>query len=250
MGKARTFEKRLENFVEGFFARTFRSGLQPVELGRKLIREMERGKTVTPNGVVVANHYLVGLSEEDTERFGHFKDALAAELVQGLTEECAENSWQILGPIEVEFETHPELKIGRYVIESRIIESDEPVDQPAAVVPEPAAPPPVAAPAPAPAAAAPPAPANPRVVTNDGQEVALGDYSLRIGRLDDCNLIFDDHNVSRHHAEVRPAANGFQVADLGSTNGTYVNGKKIDAPTLLSDGDRVSVGRNTLTFRS
>ncbi len=231
MSKSQAFEKGLEQFVEGFFARTFRSGLQPVELGRKLIREMDRGKTITNHGVVVANHYLVGLSEQDTERFSHFVDSLEAELVRGLTDECARNSWSVLGPIAVEFETMSNLKIGRYVIESRIIESPNGA---APVHPKPT-------PQPRPSRSAPPAaPAatglNPRILTADGQQVPLGSQRISIGRLEDCNLIFDDPNVSRHHAEIRPANGGFEIADLGSTNGTYVNGSRVPTSTLLRDG--------------
>jgi len=253
LGIAQSFEQRLEQFVEGFFARTFRSGLQPVELGRKLAREMGRTKTVTSSGIIVANHFTVALSDPDTERFRHFADQLRAELVTGLTGECQREGWKTLGPIEVQFETDPGLKIGRFVIESRIVEG--------ASQQAPAAPPPAAAPSPSAAVAVTPAapqataptpdtPANPRVVTADGTVHALGGGTIRVGRLQDCQIRFDDPNVSRHHAEFRATARGAVVADLGSTNGTLVNGVRIGAETGLNDGDTVSVGNNALVYRT
>lgn len=257
MGIAQSFEQRLEQFVEGFFARTFRSGLQPVELGRKLTREMGRTKTVTSTGVVVANHFTVALSEADTERFGHFSDKLRGELVTGLTGECQREGWQTLGPLAVDFQTDPALRIGRFVIESRIVEERH--DQAPAPTSPPAAPAsPQPSPAPAAASAVPrqtPAPGaiatgNPRLISEDGVIHALSDEVFRIGRLQDCQARIDDPNVSRHHAELHRRGDTYSVVDLGSTNGTLVNGTRIAGETRLNDGDTVRVGNNSLTFRT
>lgn len=261
MGIAQSFEQRLEQFVEGFFARTFRSGLQPVELGRKLAREMGRTKTVTSTGVVVANHFTVALSEPDTERFNHFADKLRGELVTGLAGECQREGWQTLGPLAVEFQTDPALRIGRFVIESRILEGDQAqaqVSQPPAASSQPVGPPPTPAVAsaqvsvPSPAAQAPGAIAtgNPRLIGEDGVIHSLSDDVFRIGRLQDCQARFDDPNVSRHHAELRRRGDTYGVIDLGSTNGTLVNGVRTVGETRLNDGDTVRVGNNSLTFRT
>lgn len=248
MGIAQSFERRLEQFVEGFFARTFRSGLQPVELGRKIAREMDRGKTVTQNGIVVANHFRVLLSPEDTERFGHFEQSLRQELATGLTDECRKEGWRTLGPIQVEFVTDTNLKIGRYVIESRIVEGSVGASTPARSPDLPVQERPVpVAPSPAPVADRP----CPRLESSTGQTVTLVDHKALLGRLEDCALQFDDPNVSRHHAEVRPdGTGGWCVEDLGSTNGTYVNGIRIGGATPLRNGDQLSVGRNTVVFRT
>lgn len=252
MGIAQSFERRLEQFVEGFFARTFRSGLQPVELGRKLAREMGRTKTVTSTGVVVANHFTVALSVADSERFNHFADKLREELGAGLTGECQREGWQTLAPVVVEFQTDPALRIGRFVIESRIVEGAQPPAAPA-YAPAPAQP--QAQPPAAPAAAPAPTPgavttANPRLIGQDGVIHALSGDVFRIGRLQDCQARFDDPNVSRHHAELRMSGGAYSVVDLGSTNGTLVNGVRIAGETRLNDGDTVSVGNNSLTFRT
>ncbi|MCC7078553.1 MAG: FHA domain-containing protein [Acidimicrobiia bacterium] len=250
MGIAQSFERRLEQFVEGFFARTFRSGLQPVELGRKIAREMERGKTVTQNGVVVANHFRVFLSPEDTVRFGHFESSLRQELADGLTDECRKESWRTLGPIQVEFVTDADLKLGRYVIESRIIEGSFAASQSARPEPDP----PPAAPTPAARTPPPPPPAGgtgPRLESASGETLVLLKDRIWVGRLEDCAIQLDDPNVSRHHAEVTVDASGaWVVTDLGSTNGTYVNGIRIGGETPLQDGDQLSVGRNTVVFRT
>jgi hypothetical protein len=244
---AQSFERRLEQFVEGFFARTFRSGLQPVELGRKLARDMERTKTVAPKGVIVANHFVVALSPEDTERFSHFRDALRRELVAGLAEECNREGWQVLGPVQVEFVTDSALKLGRYRIECRIIEGAG-GSAAAPIAPQPpqhSAPENAQAPHPQPRG-----PAVPRLITPAGDEVAIAPGGILLGRSQECDLRFDDSNVSRRHARIDPADTGVLLTDLASMNGTYVNGSRVESPTLLRDGDEISIGQHSVRFRA
>ena len=76
----RDFERRLEGAVEGLFARAFRSGVQPVELGKRLVRAVEDGRTVGVNRVYVPNVYRYELSPGDRERFADYEQALAQEL--------------------------------------------------------------------------------------------------------------------------------------------------------------------------
>ena len=222
MGIAESFEKRLEQFVEGFFARTFRSGLQPVELGRRLAREMVNGKTVTPSGVVVANHYRVLLSSPGRERFRHFGDSLVGALVPGLPAASRREGWRTLGPLQVEFVTDASLKLGRFVIETRIAE------------------------APGGSGGA----GGARLEVAGGLVVALGADPVLIGRLPECQVRIDDPNMSRRHAEVLGANGGYAVRDLGSTNGTLVNGRRIAGDMPLRDGDVIAVGHSTMVFRS
>lgn len=297
MGMAQSFERRLEQFVEGFFARTFRSGLQPVELGRRLVREMDRGKTLTDKGVIVANHFSVSLSPADAERFSHFEASLRSELVAGMTEECGREGWRTLGPVDVVFTTDDSLKIGRYVIESRIVEAAPPTERKAkrrrrepSAAPAAAAQAPVPEPEPEPVEHVAPEPVPepefddepsletsppvaddfvnevvepsadgavveddyqfPVLVAHDGTEIEVYPGSMLLGRLEDCAVVFEDPNVSRHHAQIDSDAEGWIVRDLGSTNGTFVNGKRIAGPTRLGDGDRIAVGRNTLVYRA
>jgi pSer/pThr/pTyr-binding forkhead associated (FHA) protein len=88
------------------------------------------------------------------------------------------------------------------------------------------------------------------LVLGDGKRVALGEKSVVIGRLADCDVVLSDANVSRHHAEVRPKGDGFEVADLGSTNGTRVNGATITGGRRLVDGDEITVGGTRIRFEA
>jgi pSer/pThr/pTyr-binding forkhead associated (FHA) protein len=85
------------------------------------------------------------------------------------------------------------------------------------------------------------------VVLPTGQRVTLGEQVVRIGRLPDCGIQLADSNVSRHHAEIRPTGEGFAVVDLGSTNGTKVNGVRV-GERLLRDADEITVGTTKLIF--
>ncbi|MGZ4153929.1 MAG: DUF3662 domain-containing protein, partial [Actinomycetota bacterium] len=93
----RDFERRLGNLVEGFFASTFRSGLQPVELAKRLLREMDDGKTVGVHEVWAPNHFVFSLSPEDAERFEQAEQALISELKQVVREAAAERGWGLVG---------------------------------------------------------------------------------------------------------------------------------------------------------
>src|SRR5438876_11678348 len=99
----RDFERRLESLVEGFFAKAFRAGVQPVELAKRLLRDMDAGQTVGVNGVWVPNHYVFYLSPEDRARFGQAEHALAGELRQLVRQGAEERGWKLVGPAHVEF---------------------------------------------------------------------------------------------------------------------------------------------------
>ena len=99
----RDFERRLGGLVEGFFATTFRSGLQPVELAKGMMREMDASKTVGVKEVWAPNRYVFTLSESDAQRFEQAEQALVGELKQVVREAAAERGWGLVGPPEVEF---------------------------------------------------------------------------------------------------------------------------------------------------
>ena len=124
MGILRDFEGRLEGAVEGLFARFFRSGVQPVELGKRLVREVEDGRTVGVNRVYVPNVYVYQLSPGDRERFADYEVALSQELAALAVDTARERDWAMLGPARIEFETAEDLEVGRFRLESRV-EADE-----------------------------------------------------------------------------------------------------------------------------
>ena len=222
----RDFERRLGGLVEGFFATTFRSGLQPVELAKRLMREMDSGKTVGVREVWAPNRYAFTLSEQDGARFEQAEQALVSELKQVVREAAAERGWGLVGPPEIEFEVDEGLGKGRFHCVASFVEGEERL---------------------------PPQPAGggrgALVSLADGRSHALDRASMTIGRLPECDVVVDDAGASRQHAEVRRTDAGFALTDLGSTNGTLVNGSQI-REHLLEDGDRITIGETVLEFRS
>ncbi|HYU56420.1 MAG TPA: DUF3662 and FHA domain-containing protein [Actinomycetota bacterium] len=240
MANLRDFERRLGDLVEGFFGKAFRSGLQPVELGRRILREMEAGRTVGVQNVWVPNHYTFHVAAEDRDHFSQVEQAIGKELEGVVLENARERGWGLLGPPEVVFETDPDLKKGTFHCEARLVQAEDVrTGEHAAYLP--------AAGAGAPAAAGPAA----LVLIAGGSESGrfpLDRDVVRIGRMADCDVVLEDSGVSRHHAEVRREDGHFVIADLGSTNGTMVNEAQV-SERELEEGDRITIGRSVLEFR-
>lgn len=211
------FERRLESLVEGTFSKAFRSGLQPVEVARKLVREMDAGRTLGVHGKVVPNDYTVSIATKDYDRFESFDDVLARELADQAREHAREEDYRFVGPVEVRLQEDPELGTGRCRIDARILEGELGLVG--------------------------------SLVLADGRRVPLGEEPVTIGRLPSSTIPVDDARVSRHHAEVSAAPEGFVIRDQGSMNGTKVNGVAV-AEHLLSDGDEVAVGSTTMRFEA
>jgi len=226
----RDFERRLGSVVEGFFATAFRSGLQPVELAKRILREMDAGKTVGVKGVWAPNHFVFTLSPEDAERFQQAEGALIGELKQVVREASAERGWGLVGPPEIEFRTDESIGRGQFGCEATLVEGE----------PEPA---------PAPSAKGGEAAI---VLLEDGHEAKtyrLNKKSVAIGRLPECDIVISDPGASRRHATITLDDGGeYVLTDLGSTNGTIVNDEPV-GEHVLSDGDRITIGNTVLEFR-
>lgn len=210
-------ERRLEALVEGVFSRAFRSGLQPVEIGRRLARELDDRRTVGIHGVIAPNRFTVSLSEADRERFASFEEALTRELADAARAHARDEGYSFLGQITVAIETDPGLGKGQCTVRGEIL-----------------------------------ADPNGRVgtlVTADGRRIPVADRTVVIGRLSTCDIPLGDPQVSRRHAEVRRDAEGFCVFDLGSTNGTVVNGAPV-RERRLADGDELRIGSATIRFET
>jgi hypothetical protein len=233
MGVLRNFESRLERGIEGFFTKAFRSGLQPIELAKRILREMDAHKTVSVREVWVPNRYVLRVSAEDRARFENMESALARELETVVTEGARERGWGLVARPEVVFETVDKMKRGDLKIVSELTEETGP------------APAEAARPTPAPETAVPTGPA--RLVL-DGREVALDRDRMVIGRLHGSEIEIEDPGASRRHAEIRKEGDRFVLVDLGSTNGTLVNDSPV-AEQVLEDGDRIMIGRTVLEFR-
>jgi hypothetical protein len=209
------FERRLERLVEGAFTKAFRSGLQPVEIGRRVAREMDAGRTLGVRGTVVPNEFVVQLAERDLERFASFHDVLVAELSDAAREHAREEGYHFVGPVDVTLLANPDAKLGDLSVVATIAEGPEGT---------------VGA-----------------LVLPDGKRVQLGDQPAIIGRMPECAVTLSDPQVSRHHAEIRRAEHGYKVVDLGSTNGTTVNGVVV-REQVLADGDAIGIGATSIRY--
>jgi len=231
MGILRDFEGRLERIVEGFFSKAFRSGLQPVELAKRLLREMDAHKSVGVKEVWVPNRFVLRLSTDDMETMGGMEKALSKELEQVVVDGARERGYGLVARPEVAFETDETLGRGEFHVEGEITEETGPA---------------------APGEPGEPGGTGPALVLVENgralREYALSSEPATIGRLAGCEIEIHDPGASRRHAEVRRRGDAFVISDLGSTNGTLVNNATI-REHVLADGDRVTIGRTVFEFR-
>ncbi len=198
--------------------RFFRGGVRPVEIGHRIAREMSDSRSVGVKGQpVVANHFSVKLAPADLDRFTDVQESLTRELCDAARDTARDEGWIFMGPVQVELEADPVLRGGAITVGARMKEADGGVGV---------------------------------LYLATGQQVVLGEYVLTMGRLPECTVTFDDPNVSREHADIRPGGDGFLLTDRGSTNGTTVNDVRI-SQHRLADGDRIALGATTgLEFRA
>ena len=251
MGILNDFERRLEGTIEGIFAKAFRTGLHPVELASRILKEMEAGKTVGVRGVWVPNRYAFGLSPPDTERFADTQKALRRELESVVADGARERGWGLVGPPEVEFVEDENLKQGRFTCEASLVEGPSGWAPPVEPAPSPAPAQVVAAGSrPPPTGAAPRGHATLTLMQNGAAKtITIQKERTIVGRLPECDVIVEDPGASRHHAEIRRVGPAYVLSDLGSTNGTLVNDHAVGEQTL-ADGDRITIGNTVLEFRS
>ena len=247
MGVLQRFERRLEGMVEGTFARVFKSELQPVEVASAIQHEMdERAAIVAQGRTLVPNDFVVEIAQTDAERLDILVESLSLELATLARDHAREQGYSFVGPVRIRFEGVPELATGMFRIRSGVIrghtvEAGE-VRQPVSDLPRPGGT---------------PFPGRPRLVisgSSPGTGLEAGStYELQtpvtlLGRGTDCDLRMVDPGVSRHHAELRVEDGHVVLVDLGSTNGTIVNGQPVRRVALV-DGTTVTLGRTTMIFR-
>ncbi len=281
MSVLRTIESKIEGLFEGVFGRAFRTHVQPVELARKLAKEMDEHRSVSVSRVYVPNEYTIYLSGADRQQFTGYEGSLVGELQEYLTEHARREAYALLTPPRVRFATDNDLAVGEFGIATRVAQPEDgvpllpapatpPVPTPARSVSIPVAPPPppLAVPAPAldeapsatmiyrpreqateePESTSPPEPEREVVtLTLAGRAHPITSRSVVIGRSRECDLRIADGNASRRHAEVVQEGATYLVVDLGSTNGTELNGRTITREKL-TDGDRITIGATDLVF--
>jgi FHA domain-containing protein len=224
--------------------------VQPVELARKLAKEMDAHKTAGIARVYVPNEYTVYLSGRDRTRLEGYERSLEQELSGYLLEHARRRNYDLLTRPTVSFETDERLRLGEFGIQTRLVkppahEGDSPSqgEEGHTMV--------YSAVRDAPAEAAPasrPEVATRAVVSLDDRRYVLEGPRATIGRAKDADCVLRDPNVSRHHAELRRSPGGeWTIADLGSTNGVKINDRRVGS-ARLNAGDRVTLGTTTFRF--
>jgi hypothetical protein len=215
-----SLEHRLERMVDGVFTRRSRGSIRPIELGRRLVREMDDNRSVDVKGRrIVPNDFTVMLNAVDHAGFGDIELALIAELAEAAREYAREEGYHFMGPVTVQLAVDNNLRTGRFNIVSQLKQ----------------------------AAAG---PGMGSLVLPSGQRIYISNATITIGRLPECTVAVNDSNISRRHAEVRAGATAYLVVDLGSTNGTMVNGVRTVGEQPLNDGDISSVGATHIRFEA
>jgi Protein of unknown function (DUF3662)/Inner membrane component of T3SS, cytoplasmic domain len=248
MSVLRTIESKLESLFEGVFGRAFRTNVQPVELARKLVKEMDDHRTVSVSRVYVPNEYTIYLAPPDREQFSDFEESLGEELAEYLAEHARRESYVLLTAAKVKLETDADLDMGVFGIATRFVRGakppqDAPKAEPQgatmiykAVQPEDGA-----------------ADEDSQVLrataalTVEGTKHEITGRRMVLGRSKDCDVKLADPNVSRRHVEVRQEGATYWLIDLDSTNGVEVNGKRVKR-LKLEDGTRFTVGSTEILF--
>jgi len=215
-----SLEHRLERMVDGVFFRRSRGSIRPIELGRRLVRDMDDNRSVDVKGRrIVPNDFTVMLNAADHAGFDDIEDALVAELAEAAREYAREEGYHFMGPVTVQLAVDNGLRTGRFNIVSQLKQATS-------------------------------GPGMGSLVLPSGERVDITETPIVIGRLPECRVSVNDSNISRRHAEVRMTPTAYVVIDLGSTNGTMVNGVKIAGEQRLRDGDIISVGSTHLRFEA
>ena len=211
------FERRLERLVEGVFSKTFSSRVQPVEIGRAIIRRLETQRTITTQGATVPNNITVHLSNKDVEQLDGILGNLADELCIIVRDHANSENYRLVGPINVTLISDSSVDPGQIEIKTAFDQGRG---------------------------------ANKGVLLGPNDEkIELSNETTTVGRLTTCGVSLTDSRVSRLHAEIIKNAEGYELIDKGSTNGTQVNGETIASHTLVI-GDKITFGNTTFEFQA
>jgi hypothetical protein len=254
MSVLRSLETKIAGLVEGAFGRAFRSEIKPVEIARRLTREMDDHRTSSLARTYVPNEFVVWLGPEDRAHYAGLEHAVIEELGAALLEHARAEGLTMVARPSIEFRTDERLALGDCGIQARRVALDahDPVEDAL-----PVAPPardsghtmvfstaerlkePLAARA---------AHRNRLVVVVDGKRMPVGPGGAVIGRSRDCDIVMTSTDVSRRHAEILAAPDGWTIHDLGSTNGVRVNGERVRGTEPIHAGDTVELGAARLTI--
>jgi hypothetical protein len=249
MSVLRSLELKLEQIVEGAFSRAFKARVQPVELARKLAKEMESHRAASVSRIYVPNEYVVYLSRDDRKQFEGYEEALLDELSAHLLEHAARENLALLTRPKVSFETDRRLRMGEFGIQARLVKPAEGPHEVAQgdlgatmvysasrVREELPAEPGVA-----------PKPALRALLVADGKRFVIDRPRAVVGRSQRCDYVLSDPNVSRRHFELQLRGADWYLVDLDSTNGVTLNGKRV-RDSRLRPGDEIVAGTSSFRF--
>src|SRR5690349_4632825 len=258
MSVLRSLEEKIAGLVEGTFGRVFRSEVRPVELARKLAKEMDEHKTVSVSRTYVPNEYVVWLSPDDRQRYEGVEQSVIDELGAYLLEHARRERLALVSRPQIEFRTDDRLALGEFGIQARLVQPAEPggpehhgghearpadmghtmvystSDRHQSALNEVGSGAGVAR--------------RRAIVVAGGKRLVVPPGGALIGRSRDADIVLDDSIVSRRHAELSPSGQGWLIQDLGSTNGVRVNGRHVEGPHPLESGDRIELGTVSVTF--
>jgi hypothetical protein len=260
LGFLKHIEKRMESLVEGVFGRAFRRQIHPVEIAKGLTKQMDEGRMVSISRTYAPNDFTVHLSKEDTESIRAYQASLNDELIQYASTHAENKNYHLMTPPIIRFETEDTLRFGEFGVTAKLTGGDGPrekgapqdtsgqtrifrteessggeIDQGTATISADEA--------------------RRHGLAREIVEVVLGDEKHQlegrgpwsVGRSQENDIVINDPNVSRKHARISRADNGFVVEDLGSTNGTLLDGAPIDRERI-EGGDELTFGQSTARF--
>jgi hypothetical protein len=260
LGFLKHIEKRMESLVEGVFGRAFRRQIHPVEIAKGLTKQMDEGRMVSISRTYAPNDFTVHLSKEDTESIRAYQASLEDELIQYASTHAENKNYHLMTPPRIRFEAEDTLRFGEFGVTAKLTGGDGPrekgapqdtsgqtrifrteessggeIDQGTATISADEA--------------------RRHGLAREIVEVVLGDEKHQlegrgpwsVGRSQENDIVINDPNVSRKHARISRADNGFVVEDLGSTNGTLLDGAPIDRERI-EGGDELTFGQSTARF--
>jgi hypothetical protein len=231
MSVLRNLEQRLSGLVEGTFGRVFKTEVGPVEISRRLTREMDQNVKVSLSRSYAPNEYVIWLSAEDRLRYEGVEDEVADELAGHLLEHARSERLTLVSRPVIQFGVDEALGLGEFGIETRVVRLDEiPAEEPAP------------SPAPEPRERLVAAPGR-AIFEAEGTRFTISPTGAVIGRSSSCDVVLANPDVSRQHAQIAfDDVEGWIVEDLGSTNGVIVNGGRVAGSLRLSNGDQIKLG--------
>jgi len=265
LGFLKGIEKRMESLVEGVFGRAFRRQIHPVEIAKGLTKQMDEGRMVSISRTYAPNDFTIHLSEDDTESIQAYQAALREELIQYASTHAENKNYHLMTPPKIRFATEDSLRFGEFGVtakltgpadgsrekgapsdtsgQTRIFRTDDIASQGGAAAENQGT------------TAISAADAKRHGLARERVELVLGDESQAldgrgpwtVGRSYDNDVVVNDPNVSRQHARITRSENGFIVEDLGSTNGTLLDGAPIDRERI-EDGDELTFGQSVAHF--